>query len=69
MGLIVAPIPPLAQVPSSSLWGCGAAQLVSGWLDTGASWLAMCYRSLEKKCARLCDACGCMHVSEVIYNF
>ena len=56
----------LVQVPSS---GCGAAQLVSGWLDLGASCPAMCYRSLEKRCACLYGACGCMRVSEVTNIF
>ena len=70
-GLIVAPTPRdpfLAQVPISSLWGCGAAQLVTGWPDPVANWVALCYRSLEKKYACLCDASGCMHVWRVAYQ-
>ena len=39
---MVAPTPPdpfLAQVPISSLWGCGTAQLVTGWPDPVANWV------------------------------
>ena len=32
----------LAEVPNSSLRWCGASQMITGWLELGANWVALC---------------------------